>query len=375
MFCTNCGANNPDGAKFCTTCGAPLGAAEEVSVPQPETEESQSPVADSDMPAETISYDAVTPQNSPEETSSSPFTSGPQEVPQSWPDYDNPDQGQNGGKKKSKKIMIIAIVAAVIVAAIIAVVGFTLTGVISFGGGGEEAATEETEAAASDEADEKSDEKAQDEEEEEKSDKKSSSAANYLEADFYDDSPVTIQNSLEDLGFEFADAYASGPADDTYDYPPVLYVTFTGDVDSGLPNQDSDEVEILLSIELTGDEGYEYDSYGIAEGPIESLADIPEDYKVDYAYITYESDAGKDEYVSMARDIVNICGLDDPDSISASDDELASAAGDEFKSASSEATDDYIGDVLFLYSSDWSISIMGGEDLGGSTYVEVDLII
>lgn len=36
MFCSNCGANNPDGVGFCSSCGARLGAAPSQNVPAPE---------------------------------------------------------------------------------------------------------------------------------------------------------------------------------------------------------------------------------------------------------------------------------------------------------------------------------------------------
>ena len=43
MFCTKCGANNPDGAAFCSGCGAPLKNATESATPKPQPQPQSQP--------------------------------------------------------------------------------------------------------------------------------------------------------------------------------------------------------------------------------------------------------------------------------------------------------------------------------------------
>lgn len=332
MFCTNCGANNADGAKFCTTCGAPLGGSEAATAPQPQQDASQ--------------------------------------PPQSWPDYDDPQHGQN--KKKSKKVVIVVAVVAVILAIIIAVVGLTMAGVISFGdGGSQETTTEEVD--TSDKSDDTS-KKSQDKDEDKKkeSSKKSSSSADYLDPDFYDADPDEIQSSFEDLGFELSHTSAIKSSDESSDYRGTLYATFTGDVGDDLPGIKGSEIEITVGIDLTGDEDFTYDEYGMADDPVASLDELSDGCTVSYKAISYEADASKDKYASLAHDICNACSFKNPSYCAASDEELIKDATDEFDLSSDETnqSDDYIGDVLYISGPDWAVSVMGGDGLGGGTYVD-----
>lgn len=69
MFCTNCGAKNADGAKFCTGCGAPLmpstgvnNSQQQVSAPQPARLVQEAPIVEEQPPAQSDSPSAEQPQ-------------------------------------------------------------------------------------------------------------------------------------------------------------------------------------------------------------------------------------------------------------------------------------------------------------------------
>lgn len=108
MFCTNCGAKNADGAKFCTGCGAPLMPSTDVnnnqqqaSVPQPARRVQEAPTVEEQSPAQSDSSSAEQPQPK---------------------------------RKKSKARVIIPVLAAIIIVAAVAVAavftkGFGLLGV------------------------------------------------------------------------------------------------------------------------------------------------------------------------------------------------------------------------------------------------------
>lgn len=108
MFCTNCGAKNADGAKFCTVCGAPLMSSVSVSnsqqqaaAPRPVQQAQASPVVEQQPPARPV------------------------------PPASEPPQPK---RKKSKARVVIPVVAAVIVVAAVTVAavftnGFGLLGV------------------------------------------------------------------------------------------------------------------------------------------------------------------------------------------------------------------------------------------------------
>ena len=255
----------------------------------------------------------------------------------------------------------------VILVVIATVVGLTMAGIISFGDNAtEEVAVEE--AATSDDASEKS------KDEEKESSKKRSSSDSYLEADFYDCDPEELQSSLEDLGLELSDVSAVGPSDGSNDNPGTLFATFTGEASEDLPGLKGDEIEITVGINLTDDEQFSYDSYGLADNPVDSLDELSDKCTVSNVVFAYESDVSKDEFVSIMSDIIDTCSFDKPSYASASDDELLDEAVDEFKLSSENAhiESSYVGDVLYLSGSDWSISIMGGDELGG-TFVDFDL--
>ena len=99
MFCTNCGTKNADGAKFCTSCGAPL------------------------MPSSSVNNQqrqAPAPQSAPR-AQAAPMV---EEQPSSRPTAPAPEQPQLK-RKKSKARIIIPVVAVVVVAAVAVAAVFT----------------------------------------------------------------------------------------------------------------------------------------------------------------------------------------------------------------------------------------------------------
>lgn len=109
MFCNNCGTEQPEGTKFCSSCGAPIsGAAQPASPVQPTT---------------TTGYSYGAPA-APQTNQTQPFSA---------PQYD-PNYNANQPKKKSKLPLIIGIVVAVVVVAVIAGIALGGSGSSSSGG-------------------------------------------------------------------------------------------------------------------------------------------------------------------------------------------------------------------------------------------------
>ena len=58
MFCPNCGTQNADGAKFCSGCGAPLGAQQ----PQQQYQQPQQPQQQYQQPRQQYQQPQYRPQ-------------------------------------------------------------------------------------------------------------------------------------------------------------------------------------------------------------------------------------------------------------------------------------------------------------------------
>lgn len=107
MFCTNCGKQQPDGAKFCTNCGAPLAAPDQTPA-QPSSSPDATQVAPAAQPAPAQAQQP-----------------GPQPAParqmpaQGYAQQPGPDQGADKKPGHGKTIGIaVACVAIVAVAAV-----------------------------------------------------------------------------------------------------------------------------------------------------------------------------------------------------------------------------------------------------------------
>ena len=188
MFCSNCGAKNNDGAKFCFSCGKPLQAptpVEKVETPAPAPVEPVAPVFDTDdektmvfMPNKSVETDVdattaftpVAPVYNPPvvEQPVAPVYNPP--VAPATPVYapvepvaPAPAPAPEKPKKNKTNIIIIAVVAVIAVAAIVVAILFG-TGVIDLDS--KETTTEETESRKKDKT-ESTSETAKDEEKEE----------------------------------------------------------------------------------------------------------------------------------------------------------------------------------------------------------------
>lgn len=100
MFCTNCGAKNADGAKFCTGCGAPL------------------------MPPASVNND---PQQSPAPQQAQRIQEAPivEERPPAQPDSSSAEQPQPKRKKSKARVIVPVLAAVIIVAAATVAAAFT----------------------------------------------------------------------------------------------------------------------------------------------------------------------------------------------------------------------------------------------------------
>lgn len=101
-YCTNCGAQLPDGAKFCTSCGTPVAAAQE---PARAKTTPQGGIVIDAPPGSTVSisdgpqapYSVEAPAQSGEFTMISwdePGSPAPQQAPQPRPSYQQPQPYQ-----------------------------------------------------------------------------------------------------------------------------------------------------------------------------------------------------------------------------------------------------------------------------------------
>lgn len=413
MFCPQCGANNPDGAKFCTSCGASLDAPEPpastseppaqqpADSPQPAPAPEAAPAADQ-VPAPPVDQAAAQPWPQPvgadqqaaqqppaawpeaPQPDSQPADQTAQQPPQAWPE---PPAGQEGqeGKKKSKKGLVIGVVVGVVVLAA-AVVGILFaTGVLSLGAADEPAAEEQaageggSDEAAGEERSDESDDKA----DEKDAGEGAKATGDVPIADFgiYDQSPAGIEASLEDLGFSFSRAGAFEATDYS---PATLYAYFDGRADEDLPGMDSTQVEVCVSFNLSEDANIQYDEDGYSNDAVASLADLPEDCEVYSIDISYESAAEKGEFGTVAAEIMEAFDLGDAKSISASDQETLDAAAEALgvDAGSDGVEDGYVGDVLYVHgtcdfmgsSGSWSLSLMGGSEFSNTTLVTLSVM-
>lgn len=371
MFCLNCGAKNDDGAKFCTTCGAPLAGAAQPS-PQPApTPQSEALTTPLDEPTQGAAY--------PSEVPAPPiFSEEPSQPPQEWPDYSDQGPVQEGGRPKkglgTGAIVGIIVGALVVIALIVTAVLFA-TGTISLGGGsGESPAAEEP----SGDAEINGLGKGLSDVSGSGSVEATDVSGTIFDLAAYDASPAEIEDFLQSSGLELSGSWASSGSDYT---EPYANVTFSGTYDGDMPiEMDGNDLSVTVQANI-GSTPVTWDEDGYADDFLASLDDLAEDAQVTGISIEFNSTVEASGFAGAAHTLFASMGLPDVVSVSASDEDILASSIAEFGLAESDGdTADYIGDVLFADGGSFTfrgreascqVSLMGGEDFGNSTMVEV----
>ncbi len=336
MFCLKCGANNVDGAKFCSSCGAelvgspsqPESVAQGGAQPQPQ---SQPQPWDQPQP-QSQPWDQSQPQPQPQPWYQPPV----QEPPQEWPDGGSVNPVQGGDSpKKSRTGLIVGIVVGVIVLAIAGVLAFLfLSGTI--GGGSSDQEVVEQDADDKDEkgdADDKDEEGDADDKDEkggaDDKDKKPGIEVNgdvdgtVFDYDFYQQDLASLESSLLDAGLSlnYAGAFHYDDMEDS------LSVSYAGTVDEVFPIEGSDaEVYVSLFIEAE-DFAFTWDEDGYASDINVILADLPADSVVSSVSIYFELDVEDTDFPAALEAASEAVGAsDDITSVSATSRDLADEA-------------------------------------------------
>ncbi|MGN0287915.1 MAG: lectin-like protein [Atopobiaceae bacterium] len=116
MYCTHCGAQIPDGSKFCTSCGAPVDAADEAPASQPSTASDQSDATSVLGTAGQAPYAAADqpPYTNQPQYGAQPMTPQPAPAPQ----------------RQSNAPLVACVTVAIVAVALAAVVGLRYFGVL-----------------------------------------------------------------------------------------------------------------------------------------------------------------------------------------------------------------------------------------------------
>lgn len=361
MFCLRCGANNVDGAQFCSSCGTPLVGASPLAgdapqggtqaqpwgQPQQQPQQPQQPTQPQQQP-QPWGQPQPDSQMHPDSWGQSPV----QEPPQEWPSGGvNPVQG-GGSPKKPRTGLIVGIVVGVVVLAIAGVVAFLFLSGTLGGKTSDQEAIEQKVADEKDDADDKdgeSDDKDADKDDDKDADKDESPVIEatgtidetVFDLGLYEQDLVTLEASLEDCGLTIQGSTAFH-YDDMED---SLYVSFTGTVDEAFPVEgSSDEVEVSVYIEAE-DFAFEWDEDDYASDVVTSLAELPEDSAVSMVEFSFESDVEVDDFPAEIAAIL--------DAMSAGGD-VASISG-----TSSELVDEACA-LMDISEDVTSINIIGG---------------
>ncbi|WP_204813241.1 zinc ribbon domain-containing protein [Olsenella uli] len=304
MFCMKCGAQNEDGAKFCTVCGAPLGGAQ-TAAPQPE------PPVEAPAPA-------------PEE----PAFETP---PQNWPDYSEQGPVQEGGAPKKglgTGAIVAIVVGAVVVVALVVVAALFMTGTLSLGGAAAEQPAAEQPAAEEPAGD------GEDGEIEGFGDGVGGAGDSAEVVDVsgtafdratYSGTPAEIDDALEAAGLSLdgTSAYHYDGSSDS------LYLDYKGTVGGPFPVADAGgEVSVTLNLDAEefdfpwdeDDSAYDFDV---------NPAELPEDTTLYSANISFDADLDPEEFVSTVvalRDSLGFSG--DVSMLSVTSSDLADEATD-----------------------------------------------
>ena len=269
MFCTRCGAQMDDNAKFCNSCGAPA-VPVEVPPAEPAPEVPEAPVEPASAPQEPA------PQAPANGAAFEPAPQAPppmpDQPPQTW------DAAGAAGKGKRNVGLIVGIVVGVLaVIAIIAAAAFFFLGGSTGASSGPRivdtppAAEGDADAAKDDAADE------DDVEDDAASDAiATAEAPDYMTVAFYERSLADIEQGLIDAGLEFQEEYQ-------YPSEGSMTVYFEGTPNIMPDDAEGSEVSVGLSIASDALDG--------EMEPIASLAELPEDARVDYYTVDFDVDA------------------------------------------------------------------------------------
>lgn len=280
MFCLKCGAQNADGAKFCTVCGAPLMASQPSGQDSPQAEK-------------TASRQPAAP-------------------PQEWPDSSAQGPVQAGGaraKGLSTGAVVAIVIGAVAIVAIVAAAFLLATGTISLGGGtaapAQGAATQE-DVAGTDDGEPILDDG-------EPVLEASGVAGTVFERAVYEQDVSGLADALEGFGLSISDssAYHYDDMDDS------LYVNLSGRVDAFPLSGADDDVQVTLSFEAK-DFDFDWNEDDYATDCVSSLKGLPEDSVLSMVAFYFDADIEVDDFpdalatmeaaLSIPGDISSISG-------------------------------------------------------------------
>lgn len=429
MFCLKCGAENKDGAKFCSACGASLtevtwsvpepavdaAAPEPEPVPEPEGVPAPAPEPEPVPAPETIPAPAPAPAPAPEPVTAPAPAPAPEPVtepapapapapepapepnsdipappitvkepPQNWPDYSEQGPVQEGGKTKKSLgtgAIVGIVVGALAVIALLVTVVVSMTGTSSGDEGRGSAAIEDSSgdgvqiegfgeglggAGGSDSGD-------------------GAVAGGDLTGTIFDlasyeGTPSEVEDFLQGSGLEISGSWAS---DGSEYMEPYASITFAGAYSGAVPIESTDdEFEVSVQVEL-GSTPVTWDEDGYADDVVASLDDLAEDAKVTGVTVEFKSPVEAPDFATAASAIFDSMGLPVGERVSASDDDILASALSEFGLPEDAGdTADYFGDVLFVDSDAITfmgndgyaqVSLMGGDDFGNVTLVGIDV--
>ena len=424
MFCTRCGARNDDSAKFCSQCGAsltdvtwtvreqdpeppvaeapqaevPTASEPEVeSAPEPEVEVEPAPASE-DAPEpepepgpepDVPESEPASPVSAPEppESWGEPVTEVP---PQEWPDGAAQSPFQEGGKPKkglgTGAIVGIIVAGFVVVALIVVAVLFVGS---SSGGGADDPATREEPSEnveiegfgeglgalgggsdADPDPDPDPDAIMGDEID-----------GSVFDLACYEGTPAEIEEFLLASGLTVSGSWASDGSGIT---DPYVSLTFSGEYDGAAPIETEAGRELEVSVQAyLGSTPVTWDDLGYADDAISSLNDLADDAEISGIAIEFYSPVEPAEFASAAGSIFSSMELPAATRVSASSDDILSSTLDELGVGEDRGdVTDYLGEVLFVDSESMpfrdgegscQVSLMGGEEFGGVTMVEIDL--
>lgn len=326
MFCMKCGAQNEDGAKFCTTCGASLegitwSAPQDApaSAPAPETTPTPDPTPE---PVE-----APTPEPAAEEAPQAPESWGDpasEMPPQEWPGASEPSPIQESGQAKKglgTGAIVGIIVGGVVVVALIVVAALFMTGTLSLGGttpdepAKEEPVGDDGDVSIGGEIGNLTGDPAE----------VVDVSGTVFDRASYDGTPTEICDALEAAGLSLdgTSAYHYEGSSDS------LYLDYTGTVDGALPVEGADD-EVRVALSFGAEEfDFPWDEDDSAYDFDVNLAELPADTELYAVDIDFEADLEPEEFVSTIvalRDSLGLSG--DVSMLSATSSELADQAAD-----------------------------------------------